>query len=390
MSSSGQYQTAVCNADNAGQIYYSIDYGNTWTISSTAPSEIWSSIAMSSSGQYLSACASGTSGQIYYSINTIQLGMGSVSLNSINITPSNTYPTWSITSKGDIYSTAGIHLSTTDPTTTNISSHIDIGNLDIKSINYSTRQQAILNHYRLEYINSVVTIDDEDVIVGDIISLGNLTHFTQNHGFEASNQDGSIYTVITNNGITASTDNPLMLNVSGNAYIKQASGSAIDILSSSNSSSIVPTTKWVQSAITAAIPAKNTYFYTNAESSAVLVNTVIQQFQWVLDFSTEMIITTTELINTNIRNLIKNNTITADKVTLTWGAPLLINTTNTTTNSDDFGIISPTPPNPADGYLTGRIGALTETLTETTVTIYWTGSADIIDRKVCANLTWYY
>ncbi len=64
ISSSGQYQTAVVNG---GQIYVSIDFGNTWT--ATASILNWSSVSVSASGKYQTALVNG--GQIWIS-NTIQ------------------------------------------------------------------------------------------------------------------------------------------------------------------------------------------------------------------------------------------------------------------------------------------------------------------------------
>jgi hypothetical protein len=100
MSSSGQYQTSCCTQVSTNLnwgIYNSIDYGNTWVLgSATGFESSVTSIALSASGQYQSACTVETG--IYTLANTIQQGMGSVSLNSINITPPNT--NWSITPIG--------------------------------------------------------------------------------------------------------------------------------------------------------------------------------------------------------------------------------------------------------------------------------------------------
>jgi hypothetical protein len=67
MSSSGQYQTAILTN---GSIYYSTNYGVNWTITNV-PNANWRSIAMSSSGQYQSACIDDnvTNGYIWYSTN---------------------------------------------------------------------------------------------------------------------------------------------------------------------------------------------------------------------------------------------------------------------------------------------------------------------------------
>ena len=65
MSASGQYQ--VASVFNSGAIYYSSNYGVTWA-TSNAPLSNWWAITMSASGQYASACNHG--GTVpYYSIN---------------------------------------------------------------------------------------------------------------------------------------------------------------------------------------------------------------------------------------------------------------------------------------------------------------------------------
>jgi hypothetical protein len=62
MVSTGQYQTATTDGDG---IYYSIDYGNTWTPSSASLSNNWTSVSVSSSGQYQTATTNGNG--IWYS-----------------------------------------------------------------------------------------------------------------------------------------------------------------------------------------------------------------------------------------------------------------------------------------------------------------------------------
>ena len=63
ISSSGQY-TVACVSN--GKIYYSNDYGQSWTVSTSA-STYWESVSISSSGQYAIACV--FNGKIYYSNN---------------------------------------------------------------------------------------------------------------------------------------------------------------------------------------------------------------------------------------------------------------------------------------------------------------------------------
>ena len=63
LSSTGQYQTAVANY--GGKIYVSSDYGNTWTAKDS--NRNWNSVSLSSTGQYQTAVVS--NGQIYVSID---------------------------------------------------------------------------------------------------------------------------------------------------------------------------------------------------------------------------------------------------------------------------------------------------------------------------------
>ena len=65
MSSSGQYQLAVNN--NAGFIYWSANYGSTWT--QTASAQAWRTVAMSADAKYLGACVVG--GALYSSITPL-------------------------------------------------------------------------------------------------------------------------------------------------------------------------------------------------------------------------------------------------------------------------------------------------------------------------------
>ena len=62
MSASGQYAIACVNA---GSLYYSSNYGITWTASLDGFGFAWSSISISSSGQYAYVCGGG----IWYSTN---------------------------------------------------------------------------------------------------------------------------------------------------------------------------------------------------------------------------------------------------------------------------------------------------------------------------------
>jgi len=67
ISSTGQFMAACINS---GGIYTSSNYGTTWTLTS-ATTAVWSGISMSSSGQYISACITATfgTGGIYQSAN---------------------------------------------------------------------------------------------------------------------------------------------------------------------------------------------------------------------------------------------------------------------------------------------------------------------------------
>lgn len=68
MSGTGQYQI---NAIYGGAIYYSSNYGQTWTIATSSPTGNWGSAAMSNNGKYAVICPTannfGTPGLSYYS-----------------------------------------------------------------------------------------------------------------------------------------------------------------------------------------------------------------------------------------------------------------------------------------------------------------------------------
>jgi hypothetical protein len=64
MSASGQYQIAGQSAGyaaNSGLIYYSSNYGQTWTAVTSSPSNSWGTVAMSASGQYAIICVGNNS-----------------------------------------------------------------------------------------------------------------------------------------------------------------------------------------------------------------------------------------------------------------------------------------------------------------------------------------
>jgi hypothetical protein len=61
-SGSGQYQTACANG---GGLWYSTNYGASWTVASGTTSIVWVGVCCSISGQYQSACV--LNGSIYYS-----------------------------------------------------------------------------------------------------------------------------------------------------------------------------------------------------------------------------------------------------------------------------------------------------------------------------------
>jgi hypothetical protein len=74
MSASGQYQVAGQSAGyaaNSGLIYYSSNYGQTWTAVANSPSYSWESVAMSASGQHAIICVGNNSitvpGPVYIS-----------------------------------------------------------------------------------------------------------------------------------------------------------------------------------------------------------------------------------------------------------------------------------------------------------------------------------
>jgi len=74
MSANGQYQIAAQSSGwsaNSGTIYYSSNYGQTWTAVTNSPSNSWSSVSMSASGQYAVICVGNSSievpGPVYIS-----------------------------------------------------------------------------------------------------------------------------------------------------------------------------------------------------------------------------------------------------------------------------------------------------------------------------------
>ncbi len=83
MSSSGQYQVG-CGSINT-YILYSSDYGNTWSYIDVGTSS-FTSVSISASGQYISACTSG--GTIWRCINSITNGVVSVGNYATSDSPS--------------------------------------------------------------------------------------------------------------------------------------------------------------------------------------------------------------------------------------------------------------------------------------------------------------
>jgi hypothetical protein len=61
VSSSGQYQVACAN----NYVYYSADYGMTWTVSSMSSSILWGCVAISPSGKYMLAASWGNPAYVY-------------------------------------------------------------------------------------------------------------------------------------------------------------------------------------------------------------------------------------------------------------------------------------------------------------------------------------
>jgi hypothetical protein len=78
VSASGQYQVAAIdftngdyNAPNGGPIYFSSDFGGSWTQTPAPDTNVWTSISISASGQYITAVVQ--NGSIYVS-STANLG----------------------------------------------------------------------------------------------------------------------------------------------------------------------------------------------------------------------------------------------------------------------------------------------------------------------------
>jgi hypothetical protein len=102
MNASGQYQTAITNNS---YIYYSTNYGVNWTQSSSSTGN-WTSIAINSSGQYQTATAN--VGNIYYStnygVNWTQASSLSGAWNSLAMSASGQYQSAAINNSYIYYS----------------------------------------------------------------------------------------------------------------------------------------------------------------------------------------------------------------------------------------------------------------------------------------------
>ena len=139
MSASGEYQSAVVFG---GSIWYSNNYGVTWTVS-TALSSRWISVAMSSSGQYQTAVASssGSNGYIWYStnygINWTQTTSALAVWNGVAMSSSGQYIT-ALVYTGNIY-TANIPIPATSYLT---NTNLVIGNV---RQNTAATQSIVLN-----------------------------------------------------------------------------------------------------------------------------------------------------------------------------------------------------------------------------------------------------
>ena len=84
MSSSGQYQVGCSSSNN--YILYSSDYGNTWSYLDGVTTSFFSSISISSFGQYITACTS--TGAIWTCINSVSNGVVYVGNYSTTYAPS--------------------------------------------------------------------------------------------------------------------------------------------------------------------------------------------------------------------------------------------------------------------------------------------------------------
>ena len=124
ISSSGQYGLA-CTGNSAGRIFYSSDSGATWTIAPSA-STAWRSVSISSSGQYGFACNyAPNTGLVYYSNDygnnwtpstTATLSNGDWI--SVSISSSGQYGIASTTNGGNIYYSNDYGHNWTQTTTT--------------------------------------------------------------------------------------------------------------------------------------------------------------------------------------------------------------------------------------------------------------------------------
>ena len=66
MSSSGQYAVASYWSGSVGGIYWSNDYGKTWTDSTVITTYQWQNASISGNGQHALGCVNYFGGEIYY------------------------------------------------------------------------------------------------------------------------------------------------------------------------------------------------------------------------------------------------------------------------------------------------------------------------------------
>jgi len=175
MSANGKYQSAIVNG---GRMYYSNNWGVTWTeptTSQTLGNQNWTSISVSSIGQYQSACISDatTTTSIYTSSDygitwTARTVPASGKFNSISLSSNGLYQS-SVINGGRMYRSIDSGVTWSEPTTSQT-----IGNQNWCSIAVSSNgayQTAVVNNGRiwrsinyganwdasLYYTNSLVT-----------------------------------------------------------------------------------------------------------------------------------------------------------------------------------------------------------------------------------------
>jgi large exoprotein involved in heme utilization and adhesion len=173
MSSSGQYQVGASSTNN--YVLYSNNYGNTWSYISLTGGSI-SSVSISSSGQYVSACSSTA---LWCCINSISNGVVSVGK----------YPTTYTPSYG---ATGSIYYNTTD-SDLKVSSGSTWSSIKSFVINHPDDSAKYLVHGCLEGPEAGVYYRGRGEIINDEFVEINLPAYVKNLATELTVQITPIY-----------------------------------------------------------------------------------------------------------------------------------------------------------------------------------------------------